>query len=1354
MSFLTSTVRNIRVRSEVAICCVQQLWSVTMFIWTISYSLDALAIVKQQPWTNSFFEFAMACLTLLVFLMALLALERRRFLPREREGASQSGRMRWSQSERGEPVHQPLVAPCTSISTRRSFPLRACSASPRGPAWVLLIMVLAAPVGATQNTNSRWQHLTLEDGLSQSIAFDIVQDSVGFLWVATEDGLNRYDGYSFQHYFNDPEDPASIAMNYTTALHLDRSGDLWVGTWGSGVSRYNRETDSFVHFPHREGDTTTLSGGQVNAMLEDLQGKLWICTANGGLSVLDSESGRVVHYRHDPADPMSLASDQTQGIVEDAEGSLWIATGRGLDRFDRSTGAFIHHAVTPTAATSPSHDRLDSIAIDGDGFLWVGGRDGLLNRFDRSNSTSVGYAPGSVGLQTKQGASIRELYTDSSGNVWVGSDGGGLSRYDPRIDAFESYHYDPRIRSSLGSNRIRSVFEDRGGVLWVGTYGIGLSKMTPNAAAFSHYHHIPNQVDSLVDDVIFAVEEDRQGRVWIGTYGSGLDSFDPNTDSFEHYPPHPESQGGLSNGDIRALHEDSSGTLWVGSFGGLHRMNADGSFTRYLKGDSPGSLQSNRIFVLYEDLGGTLWIGTYGAGLARFDREAETFTHFRHDPSDPTSLSDDDVRSIHEDSQGVLWVGTWNGGLNRMDARTAAFDHFQSDPSDPTALQSDAVFHIIEDDGGILWLATRYGIARFDPADSVTGFRHFSRDNGLPDNMVYGILIDDDGRIWCSTNRGLARFDPATENVAVFDVRDGLQNNEFNAGAFTRLRSGELIFGGVHGFNLFDPSALVPKESPPGVVVTSVRRFYGDVAETLQLPPNGPLRLSFEDDFVSFEFAALDFAAPERNSYSYYLEGTNESWVNLGNRREITFADLSYGNHVLHVRGTSGVGSGTGEAARIQVAVSRPPWATTWFRGLVLALFLAVAFGIHRFSTVAIRARAERLEVEVERERLKVHLQQAQRLEAVGQLTGGLAHDFNNLLTVIMGNLDLLSATPDLNDEDRSFAKTALIAADRGAQLTHRLLAFSRKQTLRPRPVDLRDLVSEMEDLLQRTLGETISIERADDSELWLCWVDPAQMENALLNLCINARDAMPDGGQITIRTGNSTRSCSEVPDDCDQEPGDYVMLKVSDQGVGIPADVISKVFDPFFTTKDVGKGSGLGLSMVYGFVSQSGGHVHIESSESHGTSVFLYFPRTEERAYTEAIQTFSAASSGRGEFILVVEDDDAVRALSVMTLERLGYRTMEAKDGASALQVLENASEPVALLFTDLVLPGGINGLELARAVCDGHREMGVLLTTGYAPDVLLNCGDFPPDYDLLRKPFSNDELAENVAKAIQGLR
>jgi ligand-binding sensor domain-containing protein len=1216
----------------------------------------------------------------------------------------------------------------------------------------VLLAITAAELAA-QQSNVRWRHLTIEDGLSQSIAFSIVQDLVGFIWVGTEDGLNRYDGYEFEVYVHDPQDPTSISDNYISALHIDRSGTLWVGTWRRGLNRYCTTTDSFTRFQHDPTDPSSISEDRITSIGEDHTGTIWICTESAGLNRLHPETGVVTRYRHQPTDPNSLAADQTRGVVVDQEGVLWIATQAGLDRFEAADGTFTHYRHDAADPSSLGNDRIESIAIDHEGDLWIGTSGGILDRFDRSSNAFVHYWTDPRDPLHLGGRRIMALYTDPT--IWVGTEGGGLRRYDHRTDTFVTYRHDPRIPGSLGGDRIRSIFQDRGGVLWVGVWGAGLSRLN-RGTCFAHYHHVPDSTNSLINNGVFSIYQDRAGAIWIGTYGSGLDLFDWTEGTFLHHLPQPESPSGLSHGDVRAILEDSQGNLWIGTFGGLNRMDrGTGRFIRYLHDENdPDSLGEDRVFTLAEDHDGYLWIGTFGGGLDRFDRASGTFTHFRHDPTDRTTISDNDVRTIHEDSQGTLWIGTWNGGLNRMDRRTGIFERFRHDPGDAHSISSDSVYHIYEDPDGALWLATRGGINRLNPHDAAITFHHFTTEQGLPDDMVYGIVPDNENNLWLSTNHGLARFDPESGSVDVFDVRDGLQSNEFNSGAFARLHTGELLFGGVNGLSLFDPDEIRVFQAPPKIVVTSIRRFHGDRVETLPVPTDGRLELSYRDDFVSFEFAALDFAVPERNTYSYLLEGKNEEWFDLGTRREITFADLSHGDYVLHVRGTSGVGAGTGNPIAINLFVAPPPWATTWFRLVVGGLLLALGYGVHRIRTAVIREHAHKLQAEVERERLHAQLQQAQKMEAVGQLTGGLAHDFNNLLTVIAANLELISYDMEAEDPSQECVEDALSAVNRGAALTHRLLAFSRKQTLQPRPVSLQQLVTGMESLLRRTLGETIEIDRISDEGLWICEVDPTQVETALLNLAVNARDAMPDGGRLTIITANISHSTAQISEDQDMETGDFVLLGVKDTGMGMSQEVLSQVFDPFFTTKEVGKGSGLGLSMVYGFVTQSGGHVEINSTEGEGTTVNMFFPRSEATAPDSPRDTTASTARGKGELVLVVEDDPAVRAVTLAMLGRLGYQTLEAASGPAALEAIKGADAEISLLFTDVVLPDGMSGVELARLVREYRPEMSALFTSGYAQDVILKHGGLESRDQLIEKPFSSDELARKISAALKGGR
>lgn len=404
------------------------------------------------------------------------------------------------------------------------------------------------------------------------------------------------------------------------------------------------------------------------------------------------------------------------------------------------------------------------------------------------------------------------------------------------------------------------------------------------------------------------------------------------------------------------------------------------------------------------------------------------------------------------------------------------------------------------------------------------------------------------------------------------------------------------------------------------------------------------------------------------------------------------------------------------------------------------------------FAVIHARDITDRRRLEKEQERLGAQLQQAQKMEAVGQLTGGIAHDFNNLLTVIMGNLELMTLEADNPEELHSLIDEAIRAAHRAAALTHRLLAFSRKQPLNPRVVDLKKLIAGTTDLLSRTLGETIEVETLIGDDLWKCRADPAQLENVLLNLAINARDAMPGGGKLEIEVSNAYLDDHYAFRNPDVTAGACVMLAVTDTGIGMDPDVLSQVFDPFFTTKGVGEGSGLGLSMVYGFAKQSGGHVSIQSEEGVGTVVTVYLPSAEPESSTaDRAHSAPAEFLGNGELILIVEDDHGVRRFAADVLDRLGYRTLEVEDAASALTTLEK-SEEIALLFTDMVLPGEMNGAELGRAAERKRPGLKVLYTSGYPQDATMHKRGLDPCVELLQKPFTQRALARVVHCVMTG--
>ncbi|ODS03797.1 hypothetical protein AUC71_07630 [Methyloceanibacter marginalis] len=419
-----------------------------------------------------------------------------------------------------------------------------------------------------------------------------------------------------------------------------------------------------------------------------------------------------------------------------------------------------------------------------------------------------------------------------------------------------------------------------------------------------------------------------------------------------------------------------------------------------------------------------------------------------------------------------------------------------------------------------------------------------------------------------------------------------------------------------------------------------------------------------------------------------------------------------------------------------------------------------------RHAVADLIARTQELEEEsLRRQEAEDSLRQVQKMEAVGQLSGGIAHDFNNLLTIIMGNLDTLKRRITDAKKDKT-SKTivaklekpvdaAMYGARSAAQLTQRLLAFSRRQALDPVRVDMNRLVTDMTDLLKRSIGEQISVETVLGAGLWPAFIDPNQLENALLNLALNARAAMPEGGCLTIETANTYLDDAYTRRFGDIEPGQYVVLCVTDTGTGIPANIIEHVFDPFFSTKPAGEGSGLGLSMVHGFVKQSGGHVRIYSEEGHGTTVKLYLPRMSAAEEQNAVPAAKAEAqtppprAGSQETILLVEDNDGVREYAATVLHGLGYAVLEASDTVAAIELLAT-KPPIDLLFTDVVLPGGLNGRTLADEVRRKYRDLPVLFTTGYTRNAIVHQGRLDRDVDLLNKPYTAQDLARKIRELL----
>jgi len=817
-----------------------------------------------------------------------------------------------------------------------------------------------------RDNDIRFDRISIAEGLSQSTVDCILQDRKGFVWFGTEDGLNRFDGYSFTVFRHDPQDANSLSNNYVRCLLEDQSGALWIGTWGGGLDRLDPETGEFTHYKHNPVDRHSLSHDNILCLYTDLSGQIWIGTGGGGLDLYDRENDRFVHLQHAPHDEGTLSDNAVSAVLEDQWGELWVGTTQGgLNRLTPGRGQFVHYQSVSDAPHSLSSNRITAIHEDTEGVLWIGTADRGLCRLDRQNDRFIRLQHSPDDPTSLSSDNVQTIYEDRSGVLWIGTGEGGLDRYDRRRNQFIHYSNDPFDPNSLSHDDVVSIYEDRGGVLWIGTFGGGLSKANPANQKFVHYHSDPNDPGSLSDDNVRAILEDSADRLWIGTYSGGLNRFDAVTRQWTHYQHNPDDPGSLSHNLVRSIYEDSHGLLWIGTDGGLDRLDPlTGQFAHYRHDpDDPRSLSHNSVWAIYEDRKGVLWVGTIGGGLNRFDPERNSFTHYQHDPDDPGSLSHNTVSSILESYDGVLWIGTLGGGLDRFDRTTGRFTHYRHDPNDPHSLSNDRVLCIGEDYRNRVYIGTwGGGLDRLDRASD--RFAHFREKDGLANDVVYGIVEDNLTYLWLSTNRGLSRFTPSSEKFRNYDVSDGLQSNEFSPGAYHMGPSGVVYFGGINGFNAFYPPQVKDNPYPPPIVITAFKKL--DQTVMTDIASDREIELSYTDNFVAFEFAALDYTAPHKNQYLYRLEGFDPHWISAGTRRYQSYSNLQAGEYVFRVKGSNNDGIWNREGLAIYMSVKPPLWNAWWFRGALALLLVGSILVGYRLRVRSIQARTRELERQVD----------------------------------------------------------------------------------------------------------------------------------------------------------------------------------------------------------------------------------------------------------------------------------------------------------------------------------------------------------------------------------------------------
>ncbi len=823
------------------------------------------------------------------------------------------------------------------------------------------------------------QRYSLEEGLSQQAVNAIVQDSEGFMWFGTEDGLNRFDGYEFRQLRHERSVAQTLPSGWIAALVSSEDG-LWIATDGGGVV-FRSASTGLLEAPPALRDAPDLQ--RVRALARDRLGRLWLGSRDAGVAIFDPRSGELRRIRHSNTDRNSISDDSIFSIVHLRGGDTLIGSASGLDRLS-AANLDVTRLTLPTELVAAGQPlRVRAIAESADGAVWVG-TDAGLARLDQRGDRLRAYRDSRLGDNR-----VQALLIDTHGRLWVGFIR-GLAWFDTADETFSLYRRDEAEPRSLPDDYIVSLFEDRGGSLWIGTKLGGLAKWNPRTWSFGHFR--ASAEEGFTDRNITSFAEDRLGRLWIGTFGGGINLLDRASSKVSGVVRHAAGvRGTLSDDRVMAMLEGADGAVWVGTMGGgLNRVDPQTLRAEVYLHDPavPTSLAAPGIMSLLE-VDKQLWVGTFGGGISRLDPATHRFENLRAGPEDGLHLSSGRVTALARDRAGHVWIGTDGGGLNVWDLKTRRLYYYKRDPKQLDSLSADTIYSILVDDAGGVWIGTRGGgIDRvLNPSEAATGlrFKNISEAQGLPNNSIYGLRADGTGNIWISTNFGLARLDPKTPSangwaIQRFHRLHGLQGEEFNFGAHYRDRSGKLFFGGTGGFNSFYPEVLEFNERPPRVVLTQFLKLNTPGVTGVPEERIERLELGHKEDVITLKFAALDYADPRANRYEYKLDGFDSGWVRADERRAATYTNLPGGKYVFRVRASNSDGVWSTQNLALPIIVAPSPWASPLaFVGYTLfALLMLLAVWYAQQRRIA-RATANRLELEQQVEDRTYELAQRNR---------------------------------------------------------------------------------------------------------------------------------------------------------------------------------------------------------------------------------------------------------------------------------------------------------------------------------------------------------------------------------------
>jgi signal transduction histidine kinase/ligand-binding sensor domain-containing protein/CheY-like chemotaxis protein len=1163
-------------------------------------------------------------------------------------------------------------------------------------------MSAALQIPGALQSRFRFEHLTSADGLSNDSVFAILQDHRGFMWFGTQGGLNRYDGYRITQYRHDPKNPNSLGQDFIQAMFEDSRGGIWSGR--GVLSRFDPNTETFTRYSLPKG---------ISAIGGDQRGFIWVASDLGGpLYRLDLTTGKFKEFR--VGKDTRQDGDVVRAIHSDAMGALWLGTGHGVVRFDPATGAGVRYQRDSSAVAEGLQKLLDPVS----GMFirrWTSGPDVY------ESSTT---------------------WADPGGAIWMGG-GDGLRIFDPRDGALRSLRNNPADRYSLSGNEVWSIAGDREGNLWVGVKGGGVNRLSARGTLFGAWRHDPGDPNSLGDDNVRAISGDRNGSVWIGTYTAGLDRFEPKSGKFAHYRHDPRNPRSLDFDQVYSIYADSTGSLWVGTGREIDQLDPkSGTFKHFSRDSSYSAAQVWTPYYFLEDHTGRFWFG--GAGRrSLLDRTTGAIT----------VLGNAGNIAMHEDHRGNLW---WAEGsvLEKMDPDGKLHEVPVSPSLGAGKHEPVQVNYFHEDAKGILWLATETGLVRLDPK---TGqYRTYSTLEGLPDNVVQCILPDQSGNLWLSTDSGLSVFNPRENTFRNYHESDGLQGEQFNRKACFEDSTGRMYFGGLHGFNVFEPARiLADKPIAPPLAITEFQIHGKTVpvrAGSLLPKPiweMDAVKLSYPENGFSFEFAALSYRDPARTRYRFRLDGLEEQWTEVDSRhRYARYTDLRPGKYTFYVQASNDGGTWSGKGTALELSIAPPWWMTPWSRGGALVALVGLLFSIHRWRLKAVEKREQHLQILVDER--TAELKAANQAKSV--FLANMSHELRTPLNAILGYSTMVRDAPDLAEEHREELDIVNRSGEHLLGMIDDVLDLAKieagRVALENVPFAVFDLVEGIVEMMRVPAGKK-SLElfsNVSSSVPAYACSDAAKLRQVLINLLGNAVKFTTQGS-VTLRVDAKPLDSERM----------QLILEVQDTGMGIVAEDQARIFAPFVQVGTPGKqkGTGLGLSITRQFVQLVGGSIRVQSTPAQGSLFTVEWPveradESEVPAANDTHRLVTGLAPGQPDYrILIVEDRRENWMLLQRQLQNAGFQVQVAEDGAQGVEMFRTWRPD--LIWMDVQLPG-ISGVEATRRIRDleGGREVRIVALTASVlarqrEEVLAAGMD-----DFLRKPWRRNEIFDCMARQL----